>query len=68
MRLITIFIILAVVLLIMWFFINNMDQVVEEFEVFQYSFYEVNLVNVLFGTFVFGLLLGYLLPVLHQDR
>jgi len=63
MRLISLFAIVVVVLLIMWFMTQNADQVVEELEVFQYSYFKINLVNVLFGTFAFGILMGFLIPV-----
>lgn len=63
MRLLSLFGILVIVLVIMWFFINNMDQVVQEFEIFKYVFYNVNLVNILFGTLAVGILVGYLVPV-----
>ncbi len=63
MRLIALFIIVIIVLLIMWFMTQNADQVVEELEMFQYSYFNIYLVNVLFGTFAFGILMGFLIPV-----
>ena len=63
MRLIALFFIVIIVLLIMWFMTQNADQVIEELEIFQYSYYNIYLVNVLFGTFAFGLMMGFLIPV-----
>ncbi len=63
MRLISLFFIIVIVLLIMWFLTQNADQNVEELEIFQYSFSDVDLVKVLFGTFTFGVLMGFLIPV-----
>ena len=65
MRLISLFFILVIVLLIMWFLTQNVDQVVEELEIFQYSFFDVYLVNILFGTFAFGVIMGFLIPVIQ---
>lgn len=65
MRLISLFFIVVIVLLIMWFLTQNVDQVVEELEIFQYSFINVYLVNVLFGTFAFGVIMGFLIPVIQ---
>lgn len=65
MRLISLFFILVIVLLIMWFLTQNVDQVVEELEIFQYSFFDVHLVNILFGTFAFGVIMGFLIPVIQ---
>ena len=65
MRLISLFFIVVIVLLIMWFLTQNVDQVVEELEIFQYSFIKVSLVNVLFGTFAFGVIMGFLIPVIQ---
>jgi len=47
----------------MWFLTQNADQVVEELEIFQYSYFNVYLVNILFGTFAFGVIMGFLIPV-----
>ena len=63
MRLISLFFIVLIVLLIMWFLTQNADQVVEELEIFQYSYFNIYLVNVLFGTFAFGVIMGFLIPV-----
>lgn len=63
MRLIALFFIVIIVLLIMWFMTQNADQVIEELEIFQYSYYNIYLVNVLFGTFAFGIMMGFLIPV-----
>ncbi|MCH7619854.1 MAG: DUF1049 domain-containing protein [Candidatus Marinimicrobia bacterium] len=63
MRLISLFFIVLIVLLIMWFLTQNADQVVEELEIFQYSYFNIYLVNVLFGTFAFGVVMGFLIPV-----
>ena len=65
MRLISLFFIVVIVLLIMWFLTQTVDQVVEELEIFQYSFIKVSLVNVLFGTFAFGVIMGFLIPVIQ---
>jgi len=65
MRLISLFFIVVIVLLIMWFLTQNVDQVVQELEIFQYSFLNVSLVNVLFGTFAFGVITGFLIPVIQ---
>ena len=65
MRLISLFFIVVIVLLIMWFLTQNVDQVVEELEIFQYSFFNVYLVNILFGTFAFGVIMGFLIPVIQ---
>ena len=65
MRLISLFFILVIVLLIMWFLTQNVDQVVEELEIFQYSFFSVSLVTILFGTFAFGVIMGFLIPVIQ---
>ena len=65
MRLISLFLIVLIVLLIMWFLTQNVDQVVEELEIFQYSFFNVYLVNILFGTFTFGVIMGFLIPVIQ---
>ena len=62
MRLISLFFIVLIVLLIMWFLTQNADQVVEELEIFQYSYFNIYLVNVLFGTFAFGVIMGFLIP------
>ena len=64
MRLISLFFIVVIVLLIMWFLTQTVDQVVEELEIFQYSFIKVSLVNVLFGTFACGVIMGFLIPVI----
>ena len=63
MRLISLFFIVLIVLLIMWFLTQNADQVVEELEIFQYSYFNIYLVNVLFGTFAFVVVMGFLIPV-----
>ena len=63
MRLISLFLIVIIVLLIMWFLTQNADQIVDELEIFQYSYYNVYLVNILFGTFAFGVVMGFLIPV-----
>ena len=63
MRLISLFFIVLIVLLIMWFLTQNADQVVEELEIFQYSYFNIYLVNILFGTFAFGVIMGFLIPV-----
>ncbi len=63
MRLISLFFIVLIVLLIMWFLTQNADQVVEELEIFQYSYFDIYLVNILFGTFAFGVIMGFLIPV-----
>ncbi len=63
MRLISLFFIILIVLLIMWFLTQNADQVVEELEIFQYSYFNIYLVNVLFGTFAFGVIMGFLISV-----
>jgi len=63
MRLIALFFIVLIVLLIMWFMTQNADQVIEELEIFQYSYFNIYLVNVLFGTFAFGVIMGFLIPV-----
>ena len=63
MRLISLFFIVLIVLLIMWFLTQNADQVVEELEIFQYSYFNIYLVNVLFGAFAFGVIMGFLIPV-----
>jgi len=63
MRIIALFFIVVIVLLIMWFMTQNADQIIEELEIFQYSYFNVYLVNVLFGTFAFGILMGFLIPV-----
>lgn len=63
MRLISLFFIIVIVLLIMWFLTQNANQVVGELEIFQYSFLNVDLIKVLFGTFTFGVLMGFLIPV-----
>ncbi len=63
MRLISLFFIVIIVLIIMWFLTQNADQVVEELEIFQYSYFNVYLVNILFGTFAFGVIMGFLIPV-----
>ena len=65
MRLISLFFIVVIVLLIMWFLTQNVDQVVEELEIFQYSFFNVYLVTILFGTFAFGVMMGFLIPVIQ---
>ena len=65
MRLISLFFIVVIVLLIMWFLTQNVDQVVEELEIFQYSFFNVYLVNIIFGTFAFGVIMGFLIPVIQ---
>lgn len=65
MRIIILFFIVIIVLLIMWFLTQNVDQVIEELEIFQYSYFNVYLVNVLFGTFAFGVLMGFLIPVIQ---
>ena len=63
MRLISLFFIIVIVLLIMWFLTQNANQVVDKLEIFQYSFFNVDLIKVLFGTFTFGVLMGFLIPV-----
>lgn len=63
MRLISLFIIVIIVLLIMWFMTQNADQVIEELELFQYSYFNISLVSVLFVTFAFGVMMGFLIPV-----
>lgn len=63
MRLISLFFIVIIVLIIMWFLTQNADQVVKELEIFQYSFEDVDLIKVLFGTFAFGVIMGFLIPV-----
>ena len=63
MRLISLFFIVIIMLIIMWFLMQNADQFVEELEIFQYSFLDVELVKVLFGTFAFGVIMGFLIPV-----
>ena len=63
MRLISLFFIVIIVLIIMWFLTQNADQVVDELEIFQYSYFNVYLVNILFGTFAFGVIMGFLIPV-----
>ncbi|TFB11906.1 DUF1049 domain-containing protein [Candidatus Marinimicrobia bacterium MT.SAG.3] len=63
MRLISLFFIVIIMLIIMWFLMQNADQIVEELEIFQYSFLDVELVKVLFGTFAFGVIMGFLIPV-----
>ena len=63
MRLISLFFIVLIVLLIMWFLTQNADQVVEELEIFQYSYFNISLVSILFGTFAFGVIMGFLIPV-----
>ena len=71
MRIIALFFIVVIVLLIMWFMTQNADQVIEELEIFQFSYFNIYLVNVLFGTFAFGILMGFLIPVfqyLHAKR
>ena len=63
MRLISLFFIVLIVLLIMWFLTQNADQVVKELEIFQYSYFNISLVSILFGTFAFGVIMGFLIPV-----
>ncbi len=63
MRLISLFLIVLIVLVIMWFLTQNADQVVEELEIFQYSYFNIYLVNILFGTFAFGVIMGFLISV-----
>ena len=63
MRLIQLFFVIVIVLVIMWFLTQNVDQSVKELAVFQYSFYDVNLIFILFGTFAFGVLMGFIIPV-----
>lgn len=63
MRLVALFIIVIIVLLIMWFMTQNADQVIEKLVIFQYSYTKIYLLNVLFGTFAFGILMGFLIPV-----
>ncbi len=63
MRLISLFFIVIIMLIIMWFLTQNADQVVKELEIFQYSFEDVDLIKVLFGTFAFGVIMGFLIPV-----
>ena len=63
MRLVSLFLIVVIVLLIMWFMVKNATQVVDELWIFQYTYFEVSLVSVLFGSFAFGVVMGFLIPV-----
>ncbi len=63
MRLVSLFFIVVIVLMIMWFMVENATQVVDELWIFQYTYLEVPLVSVLFGSFVFGVVMGFLIPV-----
>ena len=63
MRLISLFLIVVIVLLIMMFMVKNSKQMVEELWIFQYTYSDVSLVFVLFGSFAFGVVMGYLIPV-----
>ena len=63
MRLIPLVLIAIIVLLVIGFMAQNANQKVEVFKIGWYSSSEVNLMFVLYGTFAFGVVMGFLIPV-----
>ena len=59
------FLVLVVASLIMFVLLQNAGHTIGQVKIFTVSFYEVNLVMVMFTSFVFGLILGFLFPVLQ---
>ena len=64
MRLISLLsVILVIVFLIIWVLVQNAGHTIEEVKVFTLSYRDVNLVMIMFTSFVFGIVMGFLVLV-----
>jgi len=63
MGLLKIFITIVLMAVLLWFLALNVDQVIQELQIFTATLYDVNLVHVLLASFLIGILVGFLIPV-----
>ncbi len=65
MGLVKIFISIVLMGVLLWFLALNVDQTIQELQLFALTLYEVNVVHIILASFLGGILLGFLLPVLQ---
>ncbi|HKJ69087.1 MAG TPA: LapA family protein [bacterium] len=65
MGLVKIFISIVVMGVLLWFLALNVDQTVQELQLFTLTLYDVNIVHIILASFLVGILLGFLLPVMQ---
>ncbi|MFQ6618665.1 MAG: LapA family protein [Fidelibacterota bacterium] len=62
-RIIVMFLVLLVLIALLWFLSQNVDQIVSELQIFTISLTDVNLVSIIFISFAIGIIVGFLIPV-----
>jgi len=65
MGLVKLFLSIVVMGILLWFLALNVDQTIQELQIFTWAFQDVNLVHVILASFLVGILVGFLLPVLQ---
>lgn len=63
MGLIKIFITIVLMGVLLWFLALNVDQTIQQLQIFTVTLYNVNLVHVILATFLGGILVGFIIPV-----
>ncbi|MBS1272534.1 MAG: Lipopolysaccharide assembly protein A [Candidatus Marinimicrobia bacterium] len=63
MGLLKIFVTIVLMAVLLWFLALNVDQTIQELQIFTATIYDVNLVHVLLASFLIGIFVGFLIPV-----
>ena len=65
MRLVKLFITILILAVILWFLALNVDTTVRQIQIFTLTLQNVNLVYVMLASFLIGVLVGFLIPVME---
>ena len=63
MGLLKIFLTIVLMAVLLWFLALNVDQTIQELQIFTTTLYDVNLVHILLASFLIGIFVGFLIPV-----
>lgn len=65
MRLVKLFLTILIMGIILWFLALNVDTTVQQIDLFTIRLVNVNLVHVILASFLIGVLVGFLIPVME---
>ncbi len=65
MRLVKLFFTIVLLGVILWFLALNVDTTVRQIHLFTFTVEDINLVHVILASFLFGVLIGFFIPVLE---
>jgi uncharacterized integral membrane protein len=65
MRLVKLFLTIIILAVILWFLALNVDTTVRQIQIFTITLQNVNLVHVMLASFLIGVLVGFLIPVME---